>query len=179
MNSIVFNGGLQNGGISINGDFLGSLLKMEQDVPKATEKALKAGGAILKQGVKSEFVSRMPAAGRPFKGGTSKGGYRLNAGELLVDAVRQTKSSPTTVSVYVGKGGANSPLFISQMYNTLSNERYTKTHKGKKLKKKKYVGRIGGLNYFDTGLSSKEQEAYNRMEEILSNLLVQKYESNN
>ena len=177
MNSIKFNGGLKsNGGIELSGDFMGSLLKMEQDVPIISEMALRAGAKILKQGVKDSFVSKMPAAGRPFKGGTSKGGYRLNAGEMLVDAVRQTKASQTSVSVYVGKGGSNSPLFIAQMYNSTSKDRYVLTRKGVKLKKKQYVGRIGGLNYFDTGLSATEQQAYNTMEEIISNKIFQKYE---
>lgn len=179
MNSIKFNGGLQNSGLQLSGDFFGSLLNMEKEIPTVSTKALRAGGAILKQGVKDEFVSRMPAAARPFKGGTTKNGYKLNAGEKLVDAVRQTKSDPTSVTIYVGKGGSNSPLFISQMYNVQTKDRYTKTYRGIKLKKKKYVGKVGGLNYFDTGLSAKEQAAYSRIEEILSNELFKIYENNN
>lgn len=131
-------------------------------------KALNTAAFIIKDKIKETFVTKMPAAGRPFKvPATSKNGYKIDKPDMLVEAVRQASASDIHTKVYVGKGDSGSPLFIARMYNKGSRDRYQKTYRGQKLKKPRYLGRITGVDYWDPGIIAGQQEATDAVERIL------------
>lgn len=162
-----------NAGISINGDWLeGSFDRMVNELPKITTKALSTAGYILKDAVRDEFISRMPAAGRTFKTpATSKGGYKITRNDVLADAVRQSKADEGHVTVFMGGRESGSPLFISRMYNKDSKERYQRTFKGQKLKTKRRLGSLTGVHYWDPGIARGYNEAMKAINRIISSRL--------
>lgn len=154
-------------GFSISGDFIGTFDDLIKEMPDICNKALNTGAYIIKDSIKTVFVQKMPAAGRPFKvPATTKGGYVISRSDMLVDAIMQSKAKTTHATISVRGNEEGSPLFIARMYDGMTKDRYAKTYKGKPLKKKRYVGRVGGVNYFNPGIQSGENEAYNAMQSI-------------
>ena len=147
-------------GMQLGGDWMdGSFDKMVNELPNITKKALDTAAYVLKDSIKTQFVSKMPAAGRAFKvPATSKGGYKITKPDMLVDAVRQGSATESATKVYVGNGDSGSPLFIARMYNRDSKDRYALTKNGIKLKNKRYLGHLTGTHYFDEGLATGEHE---------------------
>lgn len=160
-------------GFTLEGDFIGSFNRMINEMPDICNKALNVGAYIIKENIKSVFKQKMPAAGRAFKvPATSKGGYKITKPDTLIDAIRQSKAHITRTTISVQGNESGSPLFIARMYNARTKPRYVKTWRGKKLRKRRYVGEVGGLNYFETGISGAEQQAYDAMQRILENYIV-------
>lgn len=170
MASFNTSGGINGAGFTIQGDFTGSFDRMVNELPDICNKALNTGAYIIKEAVKSVFASRMPAAARAFKvPATTKGGYKITRPDRLVDAVMQSKAKTTHATVSVRGSGTGSPMFISRMYDKGTTDRYVTTRNGVKLKTKRYVGSIKGVNYFQPGVVSGENEAYNAMQRIFEN----------
>lgn len=160
-------------GFTLQGDFIGSFNRMINEMPDICNKALNTGAYIIKENIKSVFKQKMPAAGRAFKvPATSKGGYKITKPDTLIDAIRQSKAHITRTTISVQGNESGSPLFIARMYNARTKPRYVKTWRGKKLRKPRYAGEVGGLNYFETGISGAEQQAYDAMQRILENYIV-------
>lgn len=168
MASINVQGGIRGGeGVSISGDFMGSFDTLLKEMPELCNKALNVGAYIIKDSIKTVFASRMPAANRSFKvPATSKGGYKITKPDRLVDAVMQSKSKTSHVTISVRGQGPGSPLFIARMYDHGTKDRYVRTYKGKKLKARRFVGSVDGVNYFNPGITQGEEPAYNAMQNI-------------
>jgi len=148
-----------------------------KNLGQVQKKALDTAAFILKEGVKKEFISKMPAAGRPFKTpATSKGGYKITRDDMLSDAVRQASAGTTFTKVFMGGREPGSPLFLARIYNKGSEDRYQKTYRGKKLKAKHYLGRVKGLNYFQPGIEGQMGEAYNAVGRIMKNYTEKYFE---
>lgn len=173
MASFKTTGGINGGsGFSIQGDFIDNFNRMTHILPDLCVKALNTGAYIIKESIKSVFVQKMPAAARPFKvPATTKGGYQITKPDRLVDAVMQSKAKTTHVTISVRGNESGSPLFIARMYDGVTKERYAKTYKGKPLKKKRYLGVVGGINYFAPGVQAGESEAYDAMQRIYENYI--------
>lgn len=168
MASINVTGGIRgDGGVSVNGDFIGSFDRLIKEMPELCNSALNVGAYIIKDSIKSVFASRMPAANRAFKvPATSQGGYKITKPDRLVDAVMQSKAKIDHVTISVRGNAPGSPLFIARMYDHGTKDRYVRTYKGKKLKTRRYVGSIDGVNYFNPGISQGEEPAYNAMQSV-------------
>lgn len=133
-------------------------------------KALNTAAYIIKKSVKDTFASKMPAANRPFKvPATSTRGYKITKADQLVDAVRQSSATDVATKVFMGGRESGSPLFIARMYNKNSKDRYAVTNKGVRLKKKKYLGHITGVDYFDSGIEAGQTEAIDAVNNIMQN----------
>lgn len=160
-------------GLELIGEWLDwTFDNMVQELPDVLTTSLSVAGHILKESVKQEFGSKMPAAARPFKvPATSKGGYVINKPDMLIEAAKQSKKDPQHVTVFMGGREPHSPLFIARMYDKDSNPRYVKTKKGMKLNPRRYVGKLTGVHYWDAGIQAGEQEAYDAIERIISNKL--------
>lgn len=168
-------------GISLEGDWLnGSFDRMTAELPQITKKALNTAGYIIKEAVRDEFISRMPAAGRPFKTpATSKGGYKITRNDVLADAVRQSSADEAHVTVFMGGREPGSPLFISRMYNKDSKERKQKTSNGVKLKTLRRLGNLTGVHYWDPGIARGYNEAMSAINRILSSQITNTFNSTN
>lgn len=141
-----------------------------ENLPAIQRKALNTAAYIIKDSIKDTFVQKMPAAGRPFKvPATSAGGYKITKSDRLEDAIRQKSATDEHTTIFAGGKEPNSPLFIARMYNRDSKDRYVRTFKGTKLKKRRFVGHLTGVNYWDPGIASGEQEALRAVNNIFYN----------
>lgn len=141
--------------------------EMINGVGEVNRKALNTAAYIIKEKIQEDFIQKMPAAGRPFKvPATSKGGYKITRPDRLADAVRQSSADEYHTKVFMGGRDPGSPLFIARMYDHGSQERYTNTYKKIKLKKKRHVGHIDGVDYWQPGIQSGQQEATNAVNRI-------------
>lgn len=165
-------------GMELVGEWLdGTFDDMIKELPQLLNKSLNTAGYILKESVKHTFATKMPAASRAFKvPATSKGGYKITRPDKLVDAARQSKTDGQHVTVFMGGRDKGSPLFISRMYDKGTGDRYVKTNKGVKLKTKKFVGHLTGVDYWDPGIIAGEQEAYNAIERIITNKIETQFQ---
>lgn len=156
-------------GISLAVDFLDKPFEEAvKNIGPTQKKALDTAAFIIKEGLKETFVSKMPAAGRPFKTpATSKGGYKITKSDPLSDAVRQSSAGTTHTAVFMGGRDPGSPLFLARIYDKGSKERYQKTYKGIKLKKTHKLGHITGVNYFTPGVQYKQKEATDAIGRIM------------
>lgn len=158
---------------------------MIKGVGEVNRKALNTAAYIIKDKVQETFTNKMPAAGRPFntktptgRQVTSKGGYKIIRNDRLVDAVRQSSATTMVTHVFMGSGESGSPLFISRMYNIGTKKRYQKTYRRVKLKRKRYLGQLSGLDYWDPGIQAGQPEAINAVNRIFEHYTEKCMENN-
>lgn len=124
--------------------------KMAVILPNIETTALNVGANMLKESVKSSFVTKMPSSTKPVR--TQKiNTYLVSSNEPLVAAVRQSKVDHAAKSVKVHILGANKPgssNFIARFYENGTRERYQTKIKGKRLAKKRWIGRLKDYHYF-------------------------------
>lgn len=154
--------------------------EMVKGVGEVNRKALNTAAYIIKDKIQETFTNKMPAAGRPFKvPATSKGGYKITRPDKLVDAVRQSSANDYHATVFMGGRDPGSPLFIARMYEHDTKDRYTKTYAKKKLKNRRFVGHLTGVNYFETGIQLGQQEAANAVGRIFEHYTEECMNNNN
>lgn len=178
MASVIFDSSIGgDAGMTIKSDWLnGSFDKMVNDLPDITTKALNVAAYIIKQSVKDSLGNKMPAAKKPFKvPATSSRGYKITRPDKLIDAARQSPSNEFKTSVYMGGREPNSPLFIARMYDKGSKDRYVRTYKGQKLAKKRFAGKLTGVDYWGPGVSAGENEAMRALENVIYNALEKQF----
>lgn len=136
-------------GMILNQDMDITFDRMGEAVYDIERTALNVGAYYLKEKVKESFVSNFPNASKPVRQQTVSRGYKITKEQPLVDAVRQSSYKNNTVKVHIlGAGESGSPLFMARFYEEGTKERYAKTYKGQKLKKKRRLGSISGYKFF-------------------------------
>ena len=98
--------------------------------------------------------------------------------DTLVDAVLITKTNLTNQDRFVHAYGVrdkNSGTYRTRFFNQQTKDRYQKTYKGKKLKKKRFLGHVGGSLFFDKGVMNGKSQAQDAMikrgEEFIQNYI--------
>jgi len=127
-----------------------------------------AGAKSLVESIKESLLRELPKASQQnpkFK-------------DTMVDAIRFSKPYSKTdldinrrvhaLGVYEPKSGT----YRTRFYEKLTKPRYQKTYKGKKLKKKRYVGQVGGTMFFSKGYEQGKAEAINRMKDAVKKYLT-------
>ena len=153
------------------GEFKGTIKEIQEEMPDIEKKALNVGAYILKQALKEEIIVRWPAAGRPFRPRT--GGYATSTKPIAESGTRQSKVNAGKTKVIAGLGARSEAGYLLKMYEHDSRPRYQKSIKGKPLSRPRYIGKLTGLNYFDPGIRSGEEEAYEAMERIIFSRIEQ------
>lgn len=158
-------------GIKISGDLNWSFDRMERDLPTIQNQAIKAGGMMLKEKLKESLAAKMPSATRPVRMQTGKGGYKITSQEPLTEGIRQSKTDNGKVVVHaLGSGAPGSSTFITRFYEEVTKPRYNKFYRGKKLKKLKSTGQVGGLHFFKDTVN-----AYiNQVTQYIGNIITSK-----
>lgn len=136
-------------GVTISGDLNWSFDRMAQELPAIQNKAVMAGGMMLKEKLKETLVAKMPAASKPVRKQTGYGGYQITSMEPLTEGIRQSKTHNGKVRIHaLGSGAPNSSTFITRFYEEQTQPRYNKKVNGKKLKKLRRTGQVGGIHFF-------------------------------
>lgn len=153
--------------MTIQGNINATFERMEVIIPYIEKKTLNVGANYLKEQVKEAFASKMPAATRPIRHQVGMRGYKINAGDTLLDAVRQSKVKGNTAKVHIlGSNASGSGQFIARFYEDGTfkhSPRYQKTYKGKRLKKKKDLGSLTGLHFFRPTIDQQLERAIELM----------------
>lgn len=146
-------------GVQLSGDFKGTLWQMEKQMPGIQKQALYAAAKVLRDAAKQKMIVDFPASthtNSKFK-------------DTIADAVRMTKVDESEVTVHVmGTRDKGSRTFIARFFEKGTKKRYAKTFKGRKLKKKRALGKIKELRFFRKAVDSNMQQAFKRMEEVFS-----------
>ena len=153
------------------GEFRGSIRELQEEMPEIEKKALNVGANVLKQSLKEEIITRWPAAGRAFRPRT--GGYATSPKPIAESGTKQSKVNAGKVKIIAGLGGSGEAGYLLKMYEHDSKPRYQKKIKGKTLKRPRYIGKLTGLQYFDSGIRAGEEEAYEAMERIIFSRIKQ------
>lgn len=149
-------------GVTIEGDFEGTLYDMERELPDITRKALYSAALLLRDEAKDQLVSDVPKARQRNK--------KYN--DTLEDAVRVTKIDGSDVYVHIlGVRSKGSGTFRTRFFEKGTKDRYQKTYRGVKLKKKKFIGNITGNSFFKKAVSGNLDRALRRLEEVFSKRL--------
>ena len=123
--------------------------KMAAAVHDIEESSLNVGAYYLKEKVKDSFTSKFPNATKP---------------------VRQSKYKNNTVKVHIlGAGESGSPLFIARFYEEGTKERFARTYKGQKLKKKRSLGSIKAYRFFLPTVNEQLDETTKRIGQVYEN----------
>lgn len=144
--------------VQISGDLAISLKSLETEFPRYARAALFAGAASLKNDIKQTFQTRLPAATRK----------NPKYNDVLTDAVRNTTTLGDEITVHIL--GANRPgggAYRARFFENGTDERFQLSRNGKKLKKKKSIGRIEPLHFFSDSVSSGGPKAIQKMEQIM------------
>lgn len=145
-------------GVTMSGDLSISLNALEQEFPKYAKAALYAGAAALKEDVKSNLTTRLPAATQ----------HNPKYNDTLVDAVRNSKTPGDVITVHIlGGNKPGSGAYRTRFFENGTQERFQKSRNGVKLKKKKSLGRLKDLHFFSDGITSGEAKAIQQMQTIM------------
>lgn len=145
--------------LKLSGTLLGPLEKMQEEIPIAEKKALYTAAFYLKDKIKESINLSIPKATQ----------RNPKYSDTLVDAVRFT--SPDGASVNINAMGNRKPssgTYRTRFFEDDTRDRYQKTYKGQKLKKKRYLGHITGTHFFKKGVDANKDTAVRLMEEVLS-----------
>lgn len=158
-------------GIKISGDLNWSFDRMERELPEIQNQAVKAGGAMLKEKIKENLAAKMPSATKPVRVQTGNRGYKITSQEPLTEGIRQTKTNNGKVKVHaLGSGAPGSSTFITRFYEEVTKPRYNKNYRGKKLKKQRSTGQVGGVHFFKDTVN-----AYiNQVTQYIGNIITSK-----
>ena len=125
-------------------------------------KAVLAGAGVLQRSIREALLSKLPKA--------SVQNPKYN--DTMADAIMFSKPNKTfgnRVVHALGTPASGSGTFRTRFYEKTTKKRYQKTFKGKKLKKKRYLGTVGGKFFFRTGLSTGKSPAQQAMVSIMEN----------
>lgn len=125
--------------------------------------AVLAGARSLVQSIKDALLASVPKANQRNPKYT----------DTLLDAIRfSSPNNDGTRTVHaLGVRDKGSGTYRTRFFNKTTKDRYQKTYKGKKLKKKRFVGTVGGTFFFNKGLNQGKQEAIDRMKNAITNIL--------
>ena len=146
-------------GVTISGDFKGTLWQMEKQMPGIQKQALYAAAKVIKDETKKQMISDFPAS-------THQNSKYI---DTISDAVRMTKVDESEVTVHVmGTREKGSRTYMARFFEKGTKKRYTKKYKGIQLKKRRYLGRITERRFFRKAASTNMSKAFKRMEEVFS-----------
>ena len=143
--------------------------RMGAILPDIEQSTLKAGAMALKEKVKEAFISKLPSAARPIKKP-----YNNYSPTPLVEGVRQSKvdTRTNTVKVHILGSHGQDMTWLTRMYEDETKPRYQRTYKGKKLKTKRFTGKLDGYHFFIPTVQSNLDAVTKVMGSIYENKLT-------
>ena len=94
--------------------------------------------------------------------------------DTLQDAIRNTHTEGDIITIHIlGTRDSGSGTYRTRFFEggTKSGTRYQKTRNGKRLKNKKFVGRLGALGFFSSAISSSGGEVMNAMQQAINEMM--------
>lgn len=157
---------MDNISLKITGNLLGPLEEMKRELPKAEKRALYAAGWFLRDKIRQSLVSSLPKATQP----------NTKYNDTLVDAVGFTRPDGASININaMGTNRKGSGAYRTRFFENDTRDRYQKTYRGVKLKKKRFLGHITGTHFFQNAVQQNQSQAVKMMEEVISEYVQQIY----
>ena len=135
----------------ISGSLLGPLEQMQKELPRAEKRALYRAAYFLRDKIRQSLVSSVPKA---------------------------ETHSPKYTSININAMGSRkkgSGTYRTRFFENDTKDRYQKTYRGIKLKKKRFLGHITGTHFFSNAVSQNESQAVNLMRDVISEYVRECY----
>ena len=150
----------------ISGSLLGPLEQMQKELPRAEKRALYRAAYFLRDKIRQSLVSSVPKAET----------HSPKYSDTLVDAVGFTKVDGASININaMGNRKKGSGTYRTRFFENDTKDRYQKTYRGIKLKKKRFLGHITGTHFFSNAVSQNESQAVNLMRDVISEYVRECY----
>lgn len=153
--------------LKISGSLLGPLEKMKEELPRAEKRALYRAAYFLRDKIRQTLVSSIPKAET----------HSPKYSDTLVDAVGFTKVDGASLNINaMGNRKKGSGTYRARFFENDTKDRYQKTYRGIKLKKKRFLGHITGTHFFSNAVSQNESQAINLMRDVITQYVQECYD---
>lgn len=153
----------------ITGNLRGPLDEMREQLPRAEKKALYRAAYFLRDKIRQSLTSSLPKA-------TNR---NPKYSDTLIDAVGFTKVDGASLNINaMGNRKKTSGTYRTRFFENDTRDRYQKSYKGQKLKKKHFLGHITGTHFFSNAVEANKQAATELMRESISEFVEEIYNKN-
>ena len=150
----------------ISGSLLGPLEQMQKELPRAEKRALYRAAYFLRDKIRQSLVSSVPKAET----------HSPKYSDTLVDAVGFTKVDGASVNINaMGSRKKGSGTYRTRFFENDTKDRYQKTYRGIKLKKKRFLGHITGTKFFSNAVQANQSAAIELMREVINEYIQECY----
>ena len=150
----------------ISGSLLGPLEKMKEELPRAEKRALYRAAYFLRDRIRQSLESSVPKAAQ----------HNSKYNDTMLDAVFFTRPDGSSININaMGNRKKGSGTFRTRFFENDTKDRYQKSYRGVKLKKKRFLGHITGTHFFSNAVSQNESQAINLMRDVISQYVQECY----
>ena len=152
--------------LKISGTLLGPLEELKEELPRAEKRALYRAAYFLRDKIRQSLSTDIPKATQP--------NQKYN--DTLVDAVGFTRVDGASLNVNaLGTRKPGSGTYRTRFFEEGTKDRYQKTRNGVRLKKKKFIGKIGATHFFKNSVQTNENQAVDLMREVINQYVQEIY----
>ena len=145
--------------LKVSGTLLGPLEKMKEELPRAEKRALYRAAYALRDKLRQSLVSSIPKAAT----------HNAKYNDTLVDAIRFTKVDGASLNINaMGSRKKGSGTYRTRFFENNTKDRYQKTYRGIKLKKKRFLGHITGTHFFSSTVESNQNYIVDIMRNVIA-----------
>lgn len=150
----------------ITGNLRGPLDEMREQLPRAEKKALYRAAYFLRDKIRQSLTSSLPKA-------TNR---NPKYSDTLIDAVGFTKVDGASLNINaMGNRKKTSGTYRTRFFENDTRDRYQKSYKGQKLKKKRFLGHITGTHFFRNAVEANQPAAIELMRGVISEFVQEIY----
>ena len=152
--------------LKVSGTLLGPLEKMKEELPRAEKRALYRAAYALRDRLRQSLVSSIPKAAT----------HNAKYSDTLVDAVGFTKVDGASLNINaMGNRKKGSGTYRTRFFENNTKDRYQKTYRGIKLKKKRFLGHITGTHFFSNTVDNSKDYIVSIMRDVISQYVRECY----
>lgn len=150
----------------ISGSLLGPLEQMKEELPRAEKRALYRAAYFLRDRIKQSLESSLPKAAQ----------HNPKYNDTMLDAVLFTRPDGSSINVNaMGNRKKGSGTYRTRFFENDTKDRYQKTYKGQKLKKKRFLGHITGTHFFSNTVDNSKDYIVSIMRDVISEYVRECY----
>ena len=152
--------------LKISGNLKGPLDEMREQLPRAEKRALYRSAYALRDKLRQSLTTSLPKA-------TQRNPKYC---DTLVDAIGFTKVEGASININaMGNRKPKSGTFRTRFFENDTRDRYQKSYRGQKLKKKRFLGHITGTHFFNNTVEANKEYVVNIMREVINEYIQECY----
>ena len=158
---------MDNISFKISGSLLGPLEQMKEELPRAEKRALYRAAYFLRDRIRQSLESSLPKASQ----------HNPKYNDTMLDAVGFTRPDGASININaMGNRKKGSGTYRTRFFENDTKDRYQKSYRGVKLKKKRFLGHITGTHFFSNAVSQNESQAINLMRDVITQYVQECYD---